>query len=242
MRYIDHLLFKGTAMNVKLLTVSVLQKGLTYLHPCLTKSPSTKKTKLRHRIRLTSIYCVYLISFSSNALMIHNQQCFAKKLDFEAPRTLNRKLVNQYTKMMKVTQRSLINSLNQLEQIPQKINKSHKSNKAKMKTLRRINKYLNKIYQSVTVYFQAERSQKLNLDQYLKLRKRVWQLLDRKLNLFQSSQGRFCLRAYWERLIAQSYLSLNHNQLAQHHFLRAYRCDGSADDFNKAKNIQLTIR
>ena len=150
--------------------------------------------------------------------------------------------MKQYIKILKLHQRSLSNSLKQLEQMQEIVKKSKSLTRAKTKLLQKINKYLNKIYQAITIYFQAERSKELNHEQYLGLRERVWKLLDREVNLFKSSQGRFCLRAYWERLIAQNYLSLNRNQLAQHHFLRAYRCDGSVDDLNKAKNLQHMIR
>lgn len=228
-------------MNYKLLRKSLFQKGVTSLHLCLKKSTGIKKVTLEIGIRLPFICWVYLLVFSSSTIVMNPQQCFARKNGLQVNESLNTKLVNQYARTLKVHRRSLINSLKQLEQMQEIVNKSKGLSRQKASILRKINKHLNKIYQVTAIYFQAERSQELNHQRYLGLRKRVWKLLDRRVNLFQSSQGRFCLRANWERLIAQNYLSLNRNQLAQHHFLRAYRCDGSVDDLNKAKNIRLTI-
>lgn len=158
--------------------------------------------------------------------------------------------VKQYIKALEKKPNLLVKSLNKLKLLQEVTGQANTSlqkpsRKQSLATKRKIKKrlkqtsvLLSNIYALVADYFQAERSTNVQSKLYLKLRKTVWLLLNREQKLFQGSNGRFCLRAVWERLLAQSYLSVNQYKRAQHHFLRAYQCGGSVDDLTAAQKIK----
>ena len=184
-------------------------------------------------------YLVSLLSCLMNVSALTSVS-YAETHTFTSNHSFDSKSLKRYSKHLQTRGKSLLRSLKHLQKTQKKPHKLRKQLKDKKRILKKINHTLNEIYEVITGYFQAKRPININQKLYLKLRKQVWRLLDQDLNLFQMNKGRFCLRAHWERLLAKNYLSLNHDQAAQHHFLRAYRCDGSIEDLNSAKSIKQT--
>ena len=217
--------------------LSIFNDSAMHFSVCKTKQYlvflSAKKSR---------IWLVYLVSLLCCLIGVAtpNSVSYAENQNFTSSRTFNDKSLKRSSKDLQTRSKSLLRSLKHLQKKHEETHKKRKQSKDQKKILKKINHTLNGIYKMVTEYFQAKRPTNINQKLYLKLRKQVWKLLDHKVNLFQMSKGRFCLRSHWERLLAKSYLSLNHDQTAQHHFLRAYRCDGSIEDLNSANSIKQT--
>lgn len=231
-------------MNFKSIVLSKFKSSFLKLKRVNLSSGSSPQRTLKVSNSYKLQFFTYLTAFSYlSMLAIFNSVSYAQEQNPSfSHRILSIRTIKSYAKRLGTNRRSLNSLLKQLQKNNQHAFQSTKTRKVKERLLAKLTFTLDKTYEIVSDYFQEQRPQKLNHEIYLKLRKQVWLLLDRKVNLFVSSKGRFCLRAVWERLIAKSYLTLNHDHLAQHHFLRAYRCAGSNDDLHSAQNIQQTKR